>query len=97
MPTPAEAEPQDQGQEQRSPAPSAPKKRIPAKPLVRDLFEEEEEPFESYHNLSEQDEEGNVIHSSDEDRDLDAQVGEDPNPVRNNSQVIADGRRDVGP
>ena len=45
---------------------------------------------------SEQDEEGNFIHSSDEEDDQGAQVEEDPNPIRNNSKAIADGRRDVG-
>ena len=52
---------------------SPPKKRIPAKPLVRALFEDEE-PEESYHNLRQQDEEENFIHSSDKDVDQGAQV-----------------------
>ena len=68
-PAAADATPQDRHQEQLSPSPSPPKKRIPAKPLVRDLFGDEE-PVESYHNLREQDEEGNFIHSSDKDVDL---------------------------
>ena len=78
-PAAADATPQDRHQEQPSPTPSPPKKRIPAKPLVRDLFGDEE-PVESYHNLREQDEEGNFIHSSDEDGDQGAQGGEDPQP-----------------
>ena len=79
MPAPAAAEPKDRRQEQRSPAPSPPKKRIPAKPLVRDLFKDEK-PEESYHILREQDEEGNYIHSSNEDLDQSALVEEDPQP-----------------
>ena len=47
--------------------------------MARDLFGDEE-PIESYHNLREQDEEGNFIHSSNEDVDQGAQVGEDPQP-----------------
>ena len=47
--------------------------------MAQDLARDEE-PLESYHNLREQDEDGNFIHSSDEDEDQDAQVEEDPQP-----------------
>ena len=73
------------------------KKRIPTKPLVRDLFKDEE-PEESYHNLREQDEEGNFIHSSDEDKDQGAQVEEDPQPSPQQQQGHRrrkEGRRSV--
>ena len=76
-PTPATAEPhpqEDPHPEPRAPlppadprgpappTPSPPKKRIPAKKLAQDLAGDEE-PLESYHNLREQDEDGNFIHS----------------------------------
>ena len=77
--TPDVAPPRGPDQEQPSPTPSPPKKRIPAKRLAQDLAGDEE-PIESYHNLREQDEEGNFIHSSDEDEDQGAQVEEDPQP-----------------
>ena len=77
--TPDVAPPRGPPQEQPSPTPSPPKKRIPAKQVAQDLARDEE-PLESYHNLREQDEDGNFIHSSDEDEDQDAQVEEDPQP-----------------
>ena len=66
---------------------------------MRDLFEDEE-PEESYHNLREQDEEGNFIHSSDEERDQGAQVEEDPQPCPQQQQGHRGrkkGRRSVPP
>ena len=57
---------------------------------------QDEDPETSNHNLREQDEEGNFIHSSDNDQRRTHQVDEDLQQIRTTRKAIPNGRRDFG-